>query len=192
MSDTRLFTQIIQYYRKEFTQLYRLPSHAQQALLTRLDRETMEDLDVIQEHSNMTYVLLSEALAAAQGSNAGDQLYEALQAGLIRRLLSFRAIQQEFPGLSRPSELSALETPFKAYQKKLLRLLDYWNDGELYHFALQEFVDSILPEVRRRYKASYAQVRARCGLYKEELIAAAWHPTRVAKWLDAGMEVEEL
>jgi hypothetical protein len=192
MSNSKLFTQIVQYYRKEFTQLYRLPTYSQQAVLARLDRETMEDLEIIQERSTMTYVLLSEALAAAQGANLGDELYEALQAGLMRRLLSFRAIQQEFPGLSRPSELDALEPPFKAYRKKLLRLLDHWNDGELYHFALQDFVDRILPEVRRRHKKSYELVRARCGLFKEELIAAAWHPTRVAKWVNAGLDVEEL
>ena len=187
---------ISKYYRRQFTTYYRLNPYSQQAVsfLSRLDHEAMADLPSVEYTNQMTYILLTEALAAAQGPSfgLGDQLYEALQAGLIRTLLSFRAVQEEFPGLSCPSDLASLEDSFNRYRKRLLRDLDHWNDGELYHFAFQEFVDSILPEVRRRHAASYALVRARCESYKEELIAAAWHPTRVERWLQAGMELENL
>jgi hypothetical protein len=30
------------------------------------------------------------------------------------------------------------------------------------------------------------------GMYHEELMAKAWHPTRVARWLDAGEEILDM
>jgi len=35
------------------------------------------------------------------------------------------------------------------------------------------------------------RARERMSKIKEELIAKAWHPDRVQRWLDAGMDVEE-
>ncbi len=40
--------------------------------------------------------------------------------------------------------------------------------------------------------AAQARVVARTALFKEELIAAAWAPIRVQRWLEAGLEVEDL
>lgn len=34
--------------------------------------------------------------------------------------------------------------------------------------------------------------RDRIALLKRDLIAAAWHPTRVAKWVDAGISLEDM
>jgi hypothetical protein len=47
-------------------------------------------------------------------------------------------------------------------------------------------------EVRRLHKDILAKAKARCARYKEELIAAAWAPARVEKWVEAGVDLEAL
>ncbi len=32
----------------------------------------------------------------------------------------------------------------------------------------------------------------RCAVYKEELMAATWHPDRVMRWMEAGLDVEDM
>jgi hypothetical protein len=197
MSDQRLYGEIVSYYNACFRRYFKLDPRSATAasILYEMDKSAKADHDDVLEASGnttMLYWLLVRALAVAHADGKGDALYEALEAGLIRKLFSFQVAQEEFPGLSRPSDLATLLTPFQAYRKKLLHALDVWNDGELYHFAFQQFVDSIVSEVRRRHKNSYAAIQKRCAQYKEELIAAAWHPTRVARWLEAGAELDTL
>ncbi len=196
MSEERLYIEITNYYNACFRRYFKLDprSGPATAILSEMNTSAKADReDIIEVSGNtMLYWLLMRALAVAHTDSSGDALYEALEAGLIRKIFSFQVVQEEFPGLSRPSDLSTLLPLFQAYRTKLLHALDAWNDGELYHFAFQQFVDSIIPEVRRRHKNSYAAIQKRCAQYKEELIAAAWHPTRVSKWLEAGAELDTL
>jgi hypothetical protein len=198
MSDQRLYAEITNYYTTCFRRYFKLDprSAAAASILYEMDKSAKADRDDVLEASGgkytMLYWLLIRALAVAHTDSRGDTLYEALEAGFIRKLFSFQVVQEEFPGLSRPSDLATLLPTFQAYRAQLLKALDAWNDGELYHFAFQQFVDSIVPEVRRRHKNSYAAVQKRCAQYKEELIAAAWHPSRVSKWLEAGTERDTL
>lgn len=46
--------------------------------------------------------------------------------------------------------------------------------------------------VREKRKRQRALAEARIAPIKEELIAAAWHPRRVERWLEAGVEIETL
>jgi hypothetical protein len=41
-------------------------------------------------------------------------------------------------------------------------------------------------------KRDLQALKDRTGLFHEELVAKAWHPTRVQAWLDAGVEIEDL
>jgi hypothetical protein len=38
----------------------------------------------------------------------------------------------------------------------------------------------------------YEKIAKRLWVFNEELIARAWHPTRIAKWLDSGMDYDDL
>lgn len=46
--------------------------------------------------------------------------------------------------------------------------------------------------VWRRYGGTRRRCEERCAALKEELMAAAWAPRRVAAWLEAGVELEDL
>jgi hypothetical protein len=46
--------------------------------------------------------------------------------------------------------------------------------------------------VREKRQRQRARAEARIAPIKEELIAAAWHPRRVAGWLEAGVDLESL
>jgi len=35
------------------------------------------------------------------------------------------------------------------------------------------------------------RAKERSALIKEELVAKAWHPSRVEKWLEAGMDIDD-
>jgi hypothetical protein len=51
---------------------------------------------------------------------------------------------------------------------------------------LQEWVDIILHPKRQALATSV------CRTIKKDLVAAAWHPNRVSKWLEAGVLLEDL
>ena len=51
---------------------------------------------------------------------------------------------------------------------------------------LQQWVDSILHPKRKEL------ANRLCKSIKKDLIAAAWHPNRVSKWLEAGIQLEDL
>jgi hypothetical protein len=44
--------------------------------------------------------------------------------------------------------------------------------------------------LKRVHKRLGAQLRKRCGVYKEELMMAAWAPRRIQRWLDMGYNLE--
>jgi hypothetical protein len=44
----------------------------------------------------------------------------------------------------------------------------------------------------RKNVKSRKRSQERCAAIKEELMAAAWHPRRVAAWLEAGIETEDM
>ncbi len=41
-------------------------------------------------------------------------------------------------------------------------------------------------------KESMERLQARCAALKEDLMAAAWAPARVERWLEAGVELETM
>jgi hypothetical protein len=51
---------------------------------------------------------------------------------------------------------------------------------------LQQWVDSILQPKRQVLAITF------CKGIKKDLVAAAWHPNRVSKWLEAGVQLEDL
>ena len=46
--------------------------------------------------------------------------------------------------------------------------------------------------IPRFHKHFAGPLRERANLFKEELVAQAWHPRRVERWLEAGAELEDL
>ena len=42
------------------------------------------------------------------------------------------------------------------------------------------------------FEISYHALKERCNLYKEELIQKTLHPSRIQKYLDMGISIEEL
>jgi hypothetical protein len=124
-----------------------------------------------------------------------DQLYELNESGVMDQLLSIPFVAEQLPELATPWTLPDQTNALKIvheYQRELYRNLDFWNDGEMYHFALADFVKNLEGAVKRRRQAFYDRAKRRCGRYKEELIAAAWHPRRVEAWLAAGLDVDQV
>jgi hypothetical protein len=63
---------------------------------------------------------------------------------------------------------------------------DVLYDPETMDKKLNSFYNTILELGRELYRELLEDVAERTAIYKEELIAAAWHPKRVEKWLEAG------
>ena len=42
------------------------------------------------------------------------------------------------------------------------------------------------------FELDYKGMKERCSIYKEELICKAFHPSRIAKYLNMGLEMEDL
>ena len=42
------------------------------------------------------------------------------------------------------------------------------------------------------YQYEYVTIKERCLIYKEELIQKAFHPSRIQKYLDMGISIDEL
>jgi hypothetical protein len=50
------------------------------------------------------------------------------------------------------------------------------------------FSENNIQEFCQRFQKHQAEfIKAQCAVYKEELIAAAWHPNRLERWLDKGL-----
>jgi hypothetical protein len=51
------------------------------------------------------------------------------------------------------------------------------------------FPDNPIQIFCKEFNKKHAKIiKSRCAIYKEELIAAALHPNRVERWLEAGFE----
>lgn len=57
-------------------------------------------------------------------------------------------------------------------------------------YALDDPAHPLLGFLKRFHKRLGNTIRKRCSLYKEELIAAAWAPKRIQRWLDMGYDLE--
>jgi len=42
------------------------------------------------------------------------------------------------------------------------------------------------------FELDYGFLRKRMDIIREELMMKAWHPSRVNKWIEAGMDMEDL
>jgi Leucine-rich repeat (LRR) protein len=77
-----------------------------------------------------------------------------------------------------------LITDFSYLPTSLRVLTFYGNPG------LAKYEGLSINQIRLRVNARLAQQRTQA--IKEELVAAAWHPRRVERWLSLGAEVEDL
>jgi hypothetical protein len=143
-------------------------------------------------HRLLFFDVFLQFLAISFNLKKEDQLHELTEGGVVDQLLTLPFVAEHLPELATPWVLADALKIVHEYQRNLYRNLDFWNDGELYHFALADFIKSLEGAVKRRRKAFYERAKQRCGRYKEELIAAAWAPRRVEAWLAAGMEVDAL
>jgi hypothetical protein len=42
------------------------------------------------------------------------------------------------------------------------------------------------------FELNYDYLKQRMDIFREELIMKAWHPTRVMKWIEDGLDMEDL
>lgn len=120
-----------------------------------------------------------------------DDLYEAVSAGVWDQILAMQVWEKHYPELVRPICLEASLERAQRLKRQLLRWISNLHDGELYHFSFEEFAKGVVAAVRRRHVAFLSQIERRCAVYKEELMAAAWAPARVERWLEAGANLED-
>jgi hypothetical protein len=120
-----------------------------------------------------------------------DQLYNALESGLWDRILDLKVLEHEYMELVRPASLEAAVERAGRVRKLLRKWISNLHDGELYHFVYEELERGIVGAVKRRHVAFYARIEKRCAVIKEELVAAAWAPVRVERWIEAGANLED-
>jgi hypothetical protein len=64
---------------------------------------------------------------------------------------------------------------------------------ELYDLCEINKKDGVVQRsLRRAFSVHAAAIEKRCAVYKEDLIAAAWAPSRVEKWVENDIELESL
>lgn len=120
-------------------------------------------------------------------------LYDAVHDHrIVAILLQLEAVHRDHPELANPAEFTARLATARTISKQLKRWLSDIHDGELYLAVYEDLADSLVTTIKQQQAAFFEAVKRRCGLYKEELIAAAWHPRRVEAWLAAGVEIESL
>ena len=54
------------------------------------------------------------------------------------------------------------------------------------------FLQVVRTELVESKKSFLNAIKLHTGCYKEDLMASAWHPQRLQKWLDAGYSIEEI
>jgi hypothetical protein len=71
-----------------------------------------------------------------------------------------------------------------------------WLSCSNNHFPNREYNETIPDYVARinaiAEAASKERITQRCALYFEELTEVAWHPSRVEKWMLAGVDMEDM
>lgn len=88
--------------------------------------------------------------------------------------------------------VSEFKTPFDIREESnQLSWSDVQKDGFPVNYPLLNFCRKIIWNwVQECIYTKYAEERS--SLIKEELVAKAWAPERVAKWLEAGVNVEDM
>ena len=108
----------------------------------------------------------------------------AAPAAVLERVVTF---------LSRPSCRQVL------YSSKLAKLFEIYREiihvyaagwSELHDLGEIYRSDGLIQTaLRRAFSVNAATIRERCSIYKEELMMAAWAPSRIEKWLEGGYDV---
>jgi hypothetical protein len=95
--------------------------------------------------------------------------------------------------LSRPScrqilYSAKLEKLFEVFREIIRIYAESWT--ELYDLGEIYRADGLIQTgMRRAFSVNASAVRARCAVYKEELMKVAWAPSRIEKWLERGYDV---
>jgi hypothetical protein len=170
------------------------PSHQAFRHLNRILLEDYADLQ-----TDILLLLLKMIIRITQQggdpmmSGTDVTLYNAVhEKRIVATLLQLEAVQRDHPELATIADLPSRLATAKAISKQFKRWLSDIHDGELYLAVYEDLADSLVATVKQQHAAFLQSVKQRCNLYKEELIAAAWHPRRVESWLAAGVEIESL
>jgi hypothetical protein len=95
--------------------------------------------------------------------------------------------------LSRPSCRQILYSAKLAKLFELFRqIIRIYAEGweELYDLGEIYRADGLIQTMMRQaFSVNAFTVRARCAIYKEELMKVAWSPSRIEKWLESGYDV---
>lgn len=123
-----------------------------------------------------------------------DELYVSIyQKNLIGMIFSIPALRTpETLDYIEPTDLATSLKRVAQLRAEMENQLNRIFEGELYPAAFMDVIRETEEEVRRRYKAIFTKAKQRCACYKEELIAAAWAPARVERWVEAGIDIEAL
>ena len=95
--------------------------------------------------------------------------------------------------LSRPScrqilYSAKLEKLFEVFREIIRIYAEGW--AELYDLGEIYRADGLIQTMMRQaFSVNAAAIRARCAIYKEELMMTAWSPSRIEKWLERGYDV---
>jgi hypothetical protein len=114
-------------------------------------------------------------------------------------------MRQETPSMTMLAAevfLSRPECRQLVFSAKLGTLFEFFTDiiqvyapdrKELYDLDEINKRDGIVQSsLRRAFSVHAAAIREHCAVYKEDLIAAAWKPQRIEKWLEGGVDLELL
>lgn len=170
--------------------------HATKATYAQLDKLILEDYEDHREarggrHPQMLITLLLTIAAHVISAGKEDLLADTAE-GIVRNVLAMSFVEKDMPAVVAPFSDAEVIAAAKPLRKDVLGWLDRRHGGEMYHFALAEFADAIVPAVRARHAAFRAKIQARCDTLRPELMAAAWAPARVERWMEAGIELESL
>ncbi len=73
--------------------------------------------------------------------------------------------------------------PLQVWQELRARILDGF-ESHVWSEDVCQTLDEMLPGVRRRHLEFLQRAATRCAVYKQDLMAAAWHPRRVEAWIN--------
>jgi hypothetical protein len=156
-----------------------------------LDKLLLEDYEDL-ENSKLLETLLRVCVRLVATNRLEDRFYNAVEDGLVDRLFSLQVWERDSPQLYLATSQEAAKELGACLKNSLHTYVSRLHDYELFHCAYEEFYRAIPKAILRRHAALRQRMERRCKIFKEELIAAAWHPARVSAWLDAGLELEDL
>lgn len=129
-----------------------------------------------------------------------DTCYIVFKSIILRSII----MRQDTPAVTMLSAevfLSRPECRQLVFSAKLGTLFEFFKDIiQIYAPGRQELYDLyeinkkdgvVQSSLRRAFSVHAATIKKRCAVYKEDLIAAAWAPSRVEKWLERGYVVFE-